>query len=95
MLEKLNIPAGTLLPSSFRPGGATYLFQLWNEDVRRLQWRGRWQSLTMLERYVQESQAIHVWHGLSLAAREAIMSTSSLAESLLGTFRPEAVQKPA
>ena len=40
------------LPSSLRPGGATYLFRKWDENLSKLQWRGRWRSARMLEIYV-------------------------------------------
>jgi hypothetical protein len=46
--------ATPFLPSSLRPGGATFLFRLWQENLPRLQWRGRWRSFRMLETYVQE-----------------------------------------
>ena len=36
--------ATPFLPSSLRPGGATFLFRLWQENLPRLQWRGRWRS---------------------------------------------------
>ena len=32
------------LPSSLRPGAATFLFRSWDENPPRLQWRGRWKS---------------------------------------------------
>jgi hypothetical protein len=48
------------LPSSLRPGGATYLFRLWDENLPRLQWRGRWRSFRMLEIYVQELGAAEI-----------------------------------
>ncbi|CAE7247502.1 unnamed protein product [Symbiodinium sp. CCMP2592] len=51
-IEVLN--TCTFLPSSLRPGGATYLFRQWDENLPRLQWRGRWRSFRMLEIYVQE-----------------------------------------
>jgi hypothetical protein len=46
-----------MLPSSLRPGGATALFHVVGENVAIVAWRGRWQSLLMLERYVQELHA--------------------------------------
>ena len=49
------------LPSSLRPGGVTFfLFRQWDENLVRLQWRGRWRSFKMLEIYVQELGAAEV-----------------------------------
>jgi hypothetical protein len=48
-------------PSSLRPGGATFLFRKFNEDLTRVQWRGRWKSYKMLETYVQELGASEIW----------------------------------
>ena len=45
------------LPSSLRPGGASYFFGLWDENIPRLLWRGRWASHKMLVHYVQELTA--------------------------------------
>jgi len=49
ILKVLSIPIGSILPSSLRTGGATTLFQLWDENVQKLLWRGRWQSQRILE----------------------------------------------
>ncbi|CAE7201286.1 BUB3.2 [Symbiodinium sp. CCMP2592] len=54
------------LPSSLRPGGATFLFRSWDENLTRLQWRGRWKSFRMLETYVQELGATEVTVGTLL-----------------------------
>ncbi|CAE7242894.1 unnamed protein product [Symbiodinium sp. CCMP2592] len=54
------------LPSSLRPGGATFLFRSWDENLTRLQWRGRWKSFRMLETYVQELGATEVKVGTLL-----------------------------
>lgn len=42
-------------------GGATFLFRKFNEDLTRVQWRGRWKSYKMLETYVQELGASEIW----------------------------------
>ena len=47
-------------PSSMRPGGATHFFQLWEENVQRIMWRGRWQCQRTLEHYIQESMTSQV-----------------------------------
>ena len=41
-LERLTGYAQLCVPSSLRAGGATFWFRQWNEDIARLQWRGRW-----------------------------------------------------
>ena len=63
-----------LLPSSLRPGGATYLFRLWHENLPRLQWRGRWRSFRMLETYVQELGAAECFVRLPLSVRHRVVS---------------------
>lgn len=60
------------LPSSLRPGGATYLFRLWSEDLVRVQWRGRWKSFRMLETYVQELGAAEIWTRFPLQTRNRV-----------------------
>lgn len=60
-IQKAVLHRSIFLPSSLRPGGATYLFRLWDENLTRLQWRGRWRSFRMLEIYVQELGAAEIW----------------------------------
>ena len=48
------------VPSSVRPGGATVWFREWNEDLVRLQWRGRWMHLKTLAHYSQELECINI-----------------------------------
>ena len=43
-----------VLPSSLRPGGATFVFEASGEDLLRTMWRGRWQQPRMLGHYVQQ-----------------------------------------
>ncbi|CAE7447660.1 unnamed protein product [Symbiodinium natans] len=54
LLQLEVLGARFFLPSSLRPGGATFLFRLWDENLTRVQWRGRWRSFRMLEIFVQE-----------------------------------------
>jgi hypothetical protein len=44
----------TYTPQSPRTGGASHFFQVWQEDIPRLMWRGRWANQRMLAHYVQE-----------------------------------------
>ena len=86
VLKALKISVGTFLPSSFRPGGATYFFQEWEENLPRLQWRGRWQSTSMLERYVQELQAFDSWQRLSVDAQHLVTRLEDLGLLLVTDF---------
>lgn len=71
------------VPASLRPGGATFLFRLWDENLQRLQWRGRWRSFRMLEIYVQELGAAEVWVTFSSKVRVRVASLGSLFAALL------------
>lgn len=72
LLDALKVPRGCLFPSSLRPGGASYFFVLWEENVQRLLWRGRWSSVKMLEHYIQELTCFHVWSQLPVESRQKI-----------------------
>jgi hypothetical protein len=67
-----------ILPSSLRPGGATYFFQKWDENLPRLQWRGRWASARMLEHYVQELVGCQILHRVESNNRARIESLAAL-----------------
>jgi len=41
ILKALPIPIASILPGSLRTGGASTLFQLWDDNVQKLMWRGR------------------------------------------------------
>jgi hypothetical protein len=68
---------------SLRCGGATHLFQRWNEDVVRLQWRGRWRVVTTLSHYIQELTAFGIATQWSAAVHSLIDETSALLDSVL------------
>ncbi len=74
--------------SSFRPGGASFLFHEWDEDVRRLQWRGRWASTRMLEHYIQELQSYQLLTQLSADARCLVDQLSDLFDASLAEATP-------
>ena len=57
------------LPSSLRPGGATFWFREWNEDLIRLQWRGRWMPFKTLAHYIQELGCVNVLDALKPSAK--------------------------
>ena len=69
------------MPSSLRPGGATFWFREWNEDLIRLQWRGRWMHFKTLAHYIQELGCVNVLDSLSPAARLKVHCLANLCES--------------
>ncbi len=88
LLQRTVLGKVCFLPSSLRPGGATYLFRLFNEDLVRLQWRGRWRSFRMLEIYVQELGAAQVWMRFSLEVRQGVLFLGDCFSSVVFACRP-------
>ena len=78
------------LPSSLRPGGATFLFSSWDENLTRLQWRGRWKSFRMLETYVQELGATEVLARFSPKVRRRVSVLGSCFQEILAAWQPQA-----
>mmetsp|Transcript_101717 Transcript_101717/g.326765 ORF Transcript_101717/g.326765 Transcript_101717/m.326765 type:complete len:158 (+) Transcript_101717:696-1169(+) len=78
ILKALSIPIGSILPSSLRTGGATTLFQLWDENVQKLMWRGRWQSQRILEHYVQELAATNILGKLKPRTQSLVLKLQAL-----------------
>jgi hypothetical protein len=72
LLDALKLPKGCLHPSNLRPGGASFFFILWKENVQRLLWRGRWGSLKMLEHYVQELTCYNVYARIPAKCNEKL-----------------------
>ena len=75
-----------ILPSSLRPGGATYYFELWDENLPRLQWRGRWASTKMLEHYVQELVGCQILNRVSASYRSKMDALAALYPAVLSEF---------
>ena len=73
-------------PSSLRPGGASYLFQLWGEDLPRLQWRGRWVHQRTLSHYIQELGAVHVLTQVPMAQRVRLQQLALMFPSVVNEF---------
>ena len=71
------------LPSSLRPGGATFLFRQWDENLPRVQWRGRWKSFRMLETYIQELGATEILVRFPPRVRCRVASLGSCFEQVL------------
>lgn len=82
-IQRHLLQSKPFLPSSLRPGGATFLFRLWDENLPRLQWRGRWRSFRMLEIYVQELGAAEVWIRFPPKIRAKVFLLGSLFSQLL------------
>ena len=70
-----------VMPSSLRPGGATFWFRQWQEDLPRLQWRGRWLHFKTLAHYIQEVGCINVLDQLNSAARARVHRLAALTEA--------------
>ena len=68
---------------SLRSGGATVLFQRLEENVPKLQWRGRWQHLQTLVHYVQELAASAIGLRWAPATQQRIEQLSSLFDAIL------------
>ena len=83
LVEALTGKRQTILPSSLRPGAATYFFEAWGENLPRLQWRGRWASAKMLEHYVQELVAHQVLRPVSQDRQQKIVEVSALFARIL------------
>ena len=88
MLQLEVLKKVLFLPSSLRPGGATYLFRLFQEDLVKLQWRGRWRSFRMLEIYVQELGAAQVWIRFDPSTRQGVLWLGSCFQAVLFACRP-------
>jgi uncharacterized radical SAM superfamily Fe-S cluster-containing enzyme len=70
-------------PSSFRPGGATWLFQSSNENIQKVLWRGRWADVRMLNHYIQELQTVNVIASLTHNDREKVDALAVLYHDLV------------
>ena len=86
LLQQALLGQRLFMPASLRPGGATYYFRLWNEDLVRLQWKGRWRSFRMLEIYVQELGAAEILVKFSVAARQRTLVLAGCFLDLLRSF---------
>ena len=77
-----------VFPSSLRPGGATYLFQVWGENLPKLQWRGRWIHVKTLTHYIQELGTINVLSQLTPPQKAKVRQLAELCEGALQDFKP-------
>lgn len=83
LLQTAVVLSKPFMPSSLRPGGATFLFRHWNENLPRLQWRGRWKSFRMLETYIQELGAAEVLAAFTPLVLSRIVVLHDFFEALL------------
>ena len=78
------------VPRSLRPGGATYFFRLWQEDLLRLQWRGRWLHFKTLAHYIQELGCVNVLQEVSPLFRQKMFRLAELCEPACREAVPKA-----
>jgi hypothetical protein len=84
----MNVPC-LILPSSLRPGGATWFFQETQKDIARLCWRGRWSHSKTLSHYVQEWGAHNVLQSIDAPLRARMHSLATLLPASLDEFGRE------
>ena len=82
--------ANLCVPSSLRLGGATFWFRTWQEDLPRLQWRGRWMHMKTLAHYIQEVGCINILEALSPCSRQKMFQLADLCESACEEVQVEA-----
>ncbi len=70
----LGVESLKLNPASLRAGGATHLFVSGAYDIGRIQYRGRWGSLSTLQHYLQEASASLVLLRLSDSVVEQLLA---------------------
>ena len=68
------------VPSSLRPGGATFWFRQWDENLPKLQWRGRWLHFKTLAHYIQELGCVNVMEAIKPAGRAKVFCLAELCE---------------
>ena len=76
-LDRLGIGDLGLSLGSFRGGGAIELFEE-TEDLRLVQWRGRWDTEQSMARYLQEATVSEVFARASGPAKERIRRLARL-----------------
>lgn len=87
LVQKEVLHDVVFLPSSLRPGGATFLFRSWGENLVRLQWRGRWRSYRMLEIYVQELGAAEIFVRFSCTVKARVSKLGNAFERVVFACR--------
>ena len=89
LLAYLGIPFGRKFGgptlASLRGTGATELY-LMTEDIAKIAWRGRWRSMTSLERYLQDSAGALLLQQLTPESRALIRVFAEAAAGVLNAF---------
>lgn len=83
VLTRASGKSKLVYPSSLRPGGATFLFQLWREDIQKLMWRGRWVHFKTLLHYTQELEAFNIFEKLGPAQKSRVLLLAQLFPAVL------------
>ena len=71
VLTRLSLQRLPITPGCLRPGGASH-FLIQGYDTGRLQFLGRWRSLTSLQAYLQEAMSSMCWLQLSASEQSDI-----------------------
>ena len=66
-----------------RQGGASHFFEAWDENIPKLQWRGRWAYTKTLEHYVQELMVHNMLMHIAPPQRVRIEGLADLFPTLL------------
>lgn len=82
MLPELGLDGLGLVATSYRAGGATHYFREVGE-LRKLQWRGRWNAEQNIDHYIQEFAAINILTKVSAENRVRLKKIETFAVSLL------------
>ena len=80
-LQEVTGRSDLCLPSSLRPGGATYWFRVWQENLPRLQWRGRWLHFKTLALYIQEVGCVNIMEQVTPSYQLKVQRLAALCES--------------
>ena len=89
ILGHLRVPTGRKsggpTPASMRGSGAT-AFYLDTEDVQRTAWRGRWRTLSTIERYLQDAAGTLLLHDLSPEAKALVRIFADASGTIVASF---------
>jgi len=83
LVQRLFQHPDLVSPASLRTGGASWLFQLWNEDVSRLAWRGRCLGpMRTPVHYIQELSS----HQVSLSMSSDVLAKVTTLSALFDDY---------
>jgi len=81
----LRLPPETYTPGSLRPGGAI-AHHLAHNDLGRLLFHGRWDSVKTVQHYLHEGVAVSVAAQIEPAAAKLVLAVSRLLDELIDEF---------